>query len=126
MSLEDGGEVTSEDAQRVGVIKIERAGGYWKDRIRNYRILLDGSLAGKISEYGVVRLDAPPGEHVLQFKCDFVGSPELKVNVEAGCEVAVVCAAGRLKDRPRVRGYVKVWLGELTTAAPPDTQPPAL
>lgn len=109
---------------RNGVIKIQRAGGFWKDRIRNYRIFLDGSPAGKISEYAILRLGVPAGTHTVRFKCDFLASQPLEVPVQAGKEVGVVCAAGQLPGRSRARGYVKSWLGELDDVAPPETAPP--
>lgn len=51
-------------------IVIRRDSG-WSDFFRNYRIMLDGTFAAKVSAGQTVELDAPLGRHTLQARIDW-------------------------------------------------------
>ncbi len=51
-------------------IIVKRDSG-WSDSIRDYRIMLDGVFAAKISDGQTIELDAPAGRHTLQARIDW-------------------------------------------------------
>lgn len=50
---------------------IVRRDSGWCDSLRDYRILLDGVTAAKISDGQTIELDASPGLHTLQARIDW-------------------------------------------------------
>jgi hypothetical protein len=117
-------KVRRHGGHRVDFAKIivERAGGFWKDRIRAYQIEVDGEGMGAVKEWETCTVSVPAGLHRIQMTLDFaVRSREVAIEVEEGETVHFVCAAGRLKDFPSTSGWIKLWQGSL--GAPPPRGP---
>lgn len=55
------------------MIRIKRDSGY-ADRVRAYKIVLDGEVIGKIKNGQTVELDLQPGNHQLHMKIDWCRS----------------------------------------------------
>ncbi|HUU02656.1 MAG TPA: hypothetical protein VM425_14545 [Myxococcota bacterium] len=55
------------------MIRITRDSGY-ADRIRAYKIVLDGNVIGEIRNGEQLELDVPPGKHKLHLKIDWCRS----------------------------------------------------
>ena len=55
------------------MIRITRDSGY-ADRIRAYKIVLDGNVIGEIRNGEQLELDLPPGKHQLHLKIDWCRS----------------------------------------------------
>lgn len=66
----------------MGKIILYRDSG-WTDRIRKYRILLDGRQIGEIANGQTVHLLVPPGEHTLQARIDWARSAILRFEGDA-------------------------------------------
>ncbi len=49
------------------------------DRLRAYRILVDGQEVGRVRNGGTITIDLPSIAHVLQAKVDWCGSPLLRI-----------------------------------------------
>jgi hypothetical protein len=78
------------------MIRIKRDSGY-ADRLRAYKVVLDGDVIAEIRNGQQLDLDVPPGRHRLQLKIDWCrsncvdfeasGNP-MGLNVVAICEVS--------------------------------------
>jgi len=55
------------------IIRIKRDTGY-ADKIRAYKIILNGDVVGKIKDGEQVEIDVAPGNHQLKMKIDWCGS----------------------------------------------------
>jgi hypothetical protein len=56
----------------------------WRDRVRSYRLVIDGQPCGKIRSGSEVSVEVPAGHHVAQARIAWTGSPELAFSVEPG------------------------------------------
>ena len=50
----------------------------WTDKMRKYRILLDGAEIGRIGEGEVLRQQITAGPHVIEARIDWCGSQPLR------------------------------------------------
>jgi hypothetical protein len=74
---------------------VVRAGGFYKDRLVRYRILVDGSVAGSLYEYDTLVVPVEPGHHCVQARIQvFFGSREMVVEVDRHESKHFVVAAG--------------------------------
>ncbi|MGE0632829.1 MAG: hypothetical protein AB7O96_10490 [Pseudobdellovibrionaceae bacterium] len=62
------------------------------DRLRSYKIFLDGLEVGKIRNGQTWRADCVDGQHTLQLKIDWCSSPELsfETNGDFECQSSIV------------------------------------
>jgi hypothetical protein len=81
---------TSPDPARSKLI-IQRAGGYLRDAIRQYTVVVDGVRVGKVGAGESFVLDVAAGIHVVQIRIDGFGSARLSVECAAGAEVSLTC-----------------------------------
>jgi hypothetical protein len=65
-------------------IRIRRLHVQMRDRLRPYRVIIDGKRIGGVRDDRTEEFTVTPGEHTVQLKIDFVGSPVLRITVEAG------------------------------------------
>ena len=63
------------------MIKIKRGSGY-KDKIRAYKIVLDGKVTGEIKEGQEISLDTPKGPHQLYLKIDWCMSNKIDFDIK--------------------------------------------
>lgn len=52
--------------------------------MREYSVLIDGAEMGTIKDGGRLRIDLPPGEHVIQVKIAWCTSPTLRFTLAEG------------------------------------------
>ncbi len=74
---------------RPSVIAFYRPPGVWRDRLRAYRLVVNGVQVGAIRRGQVVRVAVQPGRHHVRAEIDWTGSPWAAVDVPAGSEVRV-------------------------------------
>jgi hypothetical protein len=55
-------------------IEITREGGFWADRLRAYRIYLNGKRVSTIREGESQRIPVPPGLQTVQLRLDWARS----------------------------------------------------
>jgi hypothetical protein len=60
----------------------------WADKVRKYRILLDGADIGAIGEGEELRKEIAAGTHEVQARIDWCGSRRLKIEAHAN-DIAV-------------------------------------
>jgi hypothetical protein len=57
----------------MALLKIVRDSGY-ADRLRDYKVVLDGKEAGKVANGETIEFPIPAGQHSLSLKIDWCGS----------------------------------------------------
>lgn len=73
-------------------IHIERELGGLADRLRAYRVILDGHEVGKIRRGERITLDVDPGRHEIYLKIDWARSPTITLELAPKEEGRLVCA----------------------------------
>ena len=83
-------------------IHVHRVSNKWVDRLRAYRILVDGQERGKVSRGESVVLDVEPGAHEVQARIDWCRSPVFQLELAAGEQAHLEC-------RPNASGPTALW-----------------
>lgn len=68
----------------------------YRDKLRNYKVVIDGEERGVIRDGGELTFEVTPGEHEIQVRVDWIASTAITVKVPAGDDVSVICRAARL------------------------------
>jgi len=63
---------------------IVRRKGEWMNRLRNYKIFIDGTQAGSVSNGNAQEFQVEPGMHKVRCKVDWCGSEEMNVDLREG------------------------------------------
>lgn len=63
-------------------LRITRPRG-WSDRIRAYRILVDGAEVGRIKESQTLDVELAPGDHRLEARIDWCAAKPLDISLAA-------------------------------------------
>jgi hypothetical protein len=86
-------EMSDSSTIKTAIVRLSREPGS-SDRLRAYKVLLDGSMIGKIRDGQTTELSVGPGPHNLRLKLGWGGSPDLTVEVGAGELADFVCRSG--------------------------------
>ena len=86
----------------LSTIRIHRTHVPMRDRLRPYKVIVDGERSGTIRDNHVEDFDVAPGEHRVQLKIDWSGSPIVQVSVESG-NTAVLRASAHESTRSPMR-----------------------
>jgi hypothetical protein len=73
------------------ILKIARPKKKWQDRVRAYKILVDGAEVGEVRQLGEFLVPVAPGRHSVQFKIDWCCSPSIEIEVAEGATEVVAC-----------------------------------
>ena len=65
-------------------VEVERDANLWRDRVRAYRILIDGTEAGRVRRGATWKLAVPPGSHRMRLAIDWGRSREAGFDVRPG------------------------------------------
>jgi hypothetical protein len=76
-----------------GSIEIQRHPGR-RDKLREYKVILDGGFAGRIREGTSMLLKVKPGPHSLQLRIDWCGSRKGIVDVKVSTTTVISCRSG--------------------------------
>jgi hypothetical protein len=63
----------------------------WGDKMRSYRIVVDGDHVGTVGENAEARIAVKPGRHTVRLKIDWCWSPPLEIDVDAGMQRTLEC-----------------------------------
>ena len=74
-------------------LRLTRQLSKWRDRARDYTVVLDGSAIGGIANGTTRQFAISPGDHTLRMKIDWSGSREAQFHVEAGETIEFTCRA---------------------------------
>jgi hypothetical protein len=72
-------------------VEVEREANPWRDRVRPYRIFLDGTEIGKVSRDSTSKYDISSGQHSIHLKLDWCLSPEISFSVQPGETASFSC-----------------------------------
>ena len=78
----------------VGSIVVSRDTAAWRDRARKYKLLVDGSVVGRLGQGETFAYAVQPGTHSVQMKIDWASSPKVDCSVEVDRTVQFVCGPG--------------------------------
>jgi hypothetical protein len=67
----------------------------WADKLRQYRIVLDGVEIARLGEGGELRREISEGPHVIEARIDWCGSQPLRFEAKLGEQVVLVRSALR-------------------------------
>jgi hypothetical protein len=73
-------------------ISLSRVQGGWRDRLRRYRVMIDGEQVATIKHGEHLNLPVPPGQHTVYLQISWARSPRLEFNVAPGEIIALECA----------------------------------
>jgi len=70
---------------------VERESGHWADRLREYEIVVDGSVAGSVGAGQRGEFAVSAGEHEVHAKSDWGSSLPVRASLSAADELTLVC-----------------------------------
>ena len=63
------------------LIEVLRPRGGWRDRLRRYRIQVDGAEVGRLGRGGRIVVPVAPGRHEVRVRIDWAGSRPLTADL---------------------------------------------
>ena len=79
-----------EDAPTASIV-LTRVKSGWRDRLRSYRVVLDGAVVARVRNRGTVALHVSPGSHEVEVAIDWVRTAPVASTVAADQEIRLVC-----------------------------------
>jgi hypothetical protein len=70
---------------------VVRRASAWGDKLRAYRIIVNGEDRGSVSENGETRIAVAPGRNVVRMKIDWCWSAAVDLDVDEGTVRALEC-----------------------------------
>lgn len=80
-------------AERPTILRLTRLVVPFRDRFRSYRVVIDGRRVGRLPFGETREFEITSGEHALQVRLDWTGSPRLTLQAAEGEVVEYECAA---------------------------------
>jgi hypothetical protein len=74
------------------VITLSRLPGSRRDRLRRYRVMIDGEWVAMIKRGQRIDVPVTPGRHTVFLQVDWARSPQLEVDLAPGQTVSLECA----------------------------------
>jgi hypothetical protein len=81
-----------EAATGDALIALSRRNVPWRDRLRSYRVILDGTQVAKIKRGQAIELPVAAGRHDLLLEIDWCSSPTVIVDAQPGEVIRFSCA----------------------------------
>jgi hypothetical protein len=75
----------------MATILVQRRADGWRDRLREYRVVLDGQEVGRLRPGRRCELSVTPGTHELEVRIDWAGSGSHEVVLAPGESVEYEC-----------------------------------
>lgn len=95
----------------VATLTASRDSG-WADRLRKYRVLVDGTEVGRLADGESLQHELQTGRHTVQAKIDWCGSRVLGIDVgDSGCKVHLRSALRGWRKYAAVFYFVFNWNG---------------
>lgn len=78
-------------APATGRLTITRDSSTVRDKLRAYKITVDGAVVGKVKRDKSVSVDLAPGKHAMLVSLEWCSSKPLVVEIVEGAECSVEC-----------------------------------
>jgi hypothetical protein len=88
-------------------ISVERLPSAWQDRLREYKLVVDGSRVASVRQGQSAEVAVEPGHHRAWMRISWCRSRILDVDVADGEQVRLVCRAGASPLLALL--YITVW-----------------
>jgi hypothetical protein len=75
----------------AATLRVERDASAWRDRLRAYKIVVDGTTLGSVADGATTDVSVEPGRHTVRFKIDWASSPAVEFAVAEGERVTLRC-----------------------------------
>jgi hypothetical protein len=72
-------------------LRVERVAAPWRDKLRAYKIVVDGMTVGSVADGASKDVPVEPGSHTLRIKLDWAGSRTVEFAVAEGQRVIWQC-----------------------------------
>jgi hypothetical protein len=113
----DHGDVAGAASASTGTLVVMRPQARWRDRLRVYEIVVDGTVRGSVESGGSLAVALDPGLHEVRANIDWTGSPHVSVQITeaATLHLRVEPAGNSLKLFPQLLGrnrYLKLSVDE--------------
>ena len=72
-------------------IRVRRDNVAWRDRVRSYQVVLDGTVVGSVKRGESITVMTDAGDHELHLKIDWARSPSVQLDLESEGEAEVRC-----------------------------------
>jgi len=70
---------------------IRREKNVWQDRLRSYRVIVDGREVGQVANDAVLTARVEPGAHLVQLQIDWCHSNRLEISIAPGETKTLEC-----------------------------------
>jgi hypothetical protein len=100
-------------SQALGQVVVVRPSKPWRDRLRRYRIEIDGVSSGTVRAGKTVTIETSEGPHVIQARIDWTGSPKVDITVTREKPTKLVVRPAGRGGSPAVRAQLlgrETWL----------------
>lgn len=87
--------VAGVDSGEFGTITVFRVKNPWRDRVRLYKLVIDGAESGSVRRGEQTAARVPAGRHEVRMCISWCSSPAVRVDVAAGGDVVLECGPGR-------------------------------
>jgi hypothetical protein len=75
------------------VVRIRREASPWKDRLRKYKVLIDGAVVARLRNGEESEFSVPAGRHSIEVRIDWTGSDVVDFTADNGEIVEFLCGA---------------------------------
>jgi hypothetical protein len=80
--------------EEIGVLRIRRERRF-RDKLRKYKVFVDGSHITSIREGQEIALPLSVGMHAVQLNIDWGSSPAIEVEIAPAGETVLICRGGK-------------------------------
>jgi hypothetical protein len=75
-------------------VRVSRVSAPWRDRLRDYEVILDGVLVAEVASGESTEFDCPAGAHTIRIKLDWGSSNPIEFSVGPGEALDFECEPG--------------------------------
>lgn len=72
-------------------IELKRRSGYWADRLRAYKVIVDRQIVASVDEGASQTIRVAPGPHTMHLRIDFCRSRLLNMDVRPDETIVLSC-----------------------------------
>jgi hypothetical protein len=89
-------------------IEITRGIQKWPDRLRAYKVVIDGQVAGALRQGNTISIPVEPGSHEVWIRIDWCRSPAVSLRLDPGKTARLECAPNAPRSLLYLI-YITIW-----------------